>query len=432
MPNKPKVVIVGGGFGGLNAAKRLGKAPVDVTLIDSSNHHLFQPLLYQVATATLSPSDVAMPIRHILKSKNNVEVLLEKVTGVDTKAKLVRVEDGYPVPYDYLVLATGATHSYFGHPEWEKVAKGLKTIGDATAIRSQILGAFELAEVEPDPAEKAKLLTFILVGAGPTGVEMSGAISEIAMHALTGEFRRINPESAKIILVEGGPRVLSTYEPALSQKALDSLQRRHVDVRLNTNVKGIDKNGVETDKGRIDAHTVIWTAGVKASPVAEWLGLKADRSGHVAVTPKLEVPGLANVFVIGDAMSLEQDGHPLPGVAQVAIQQGKYVAALIGTRAEGKAFEQDFHYRDLGSLATIGRSSAIAQFGKRRVSGFIAWVIWLFVHIMNLVGFRAKLSVLLQWAWSYFNWGRGSRIITQPFGYTAQSPENGCEQPDGS
>ena len=406
-------MIVGGGFGGLTAAKRLRGVKAQITLIDRSNHHLFQPLLYQIATATLSPADVAMPIRHILRKQRNLEVVMAEVTGIDAGAKLVKTKETAPVAYDYLILATGATHSYFGHPEWERFARGLKTVADATFLRSEILDAFEVAERGTDEQERAVLLTFILVGAGPTGVEMAGAISEISKRAMLGEFRHIHPESARIILIEGGPRVLPAYDPSLSEKARLSLEKKGVDVRLNTMVKNIDAKGVDTNKGRIDGRTVIWAAGVKASPAASWLGADADTTGRIKIKPDLTVPGLDGVFVIGDTGYHDQDGHPLPGVAQVAIQQGKFAAEYIKAKIEGRPFERTFHYRDLGNLATIGRSSAIAQLGSLKLSGFIAWLIWLFVHIMNLVGFRAKLSVLLQWAWSYFTWGRGARLITQ-------------------
>jgi NADH dehydrogenase len=411
---KPRVVIVGGGFGGLNAAKHLRRAEAQVTLIDATNHHLFQPLLYQIATATLSPADVAMPIRQILRNQPNTEVILSKVTGVDASAKTVATDSTEPIPYDYLLLATGATHSYFGHTEWEKYARGLKTIGDATYLRSEILEAFEVAERTPDSSNQKELLTFILVGAGPTGVEMAGAISEVAMRALPGDYRRIKPESAHILLLEGGPRVLPSYDPILSERARRSLTKNGVDVRLNTKVQGIDADGVDTDQGRIDGRTVIWAAGVRASPAAEWLHTTPDSAGRVQVNPDLSVPGCEGVYAIGDTAHLEQDGKALPGVAQVAIQQGKYVAELITRKIKLQQQPKPFHYRDLGSLATIGRSSAVAEFGKVKLSGLIAWLIWLFVHIMNLVGFRAKLSVLLQWAWSYFTWGRGARLITQP------------------
>lgn len=413
MGERPKIVIVGAGFGGLAAAKKLGKVNADVTVIDSANHHLFQPLLYQIATATLSPADVAMPIRHVLRKQCNTEVLLGNVTGIDHTQKLVQLDNEQPVPYDYLVLATGSTHSYFGHPEWAKMARGLKTIPDATTLRSQILGAFEQAEAEPDEKIKQLWLTFILVGGGPTGVEMAGAISEISNRALTGEFRRIEPSKAKIILVEGGKAVLSTYDEPLPTRAKTSLEHRGVEVRLNTIVQGIDADGVDTNQGRIDGKTVIWTAGVKPSPAALWLDVEPDKVGRVKVGAHLSVPERDGVYVIGDTAYLEQDGKPLPGVAQVAIQQGKFVAAELIAKIEGNPFNKKFRYGDLGSLATIGRKSAVAQLGKVKLSGFIAWFIWLFVHIMNLVGFRAKLSVLMQWAWSYFTWDHGARLITQ-------------------
>jgi NADH dehydrogenase len=403
---------VGGGFGGINVAKRLRNAPVDVTLIDRSNHHLFQPLLYQIATATLSPADIAMPIRHILRKQQNTTVLLAEVSGVDLTNKLVLIGDAAPVPFDYLVLAAGSTHSYFGHPEWEDISRGLKSIDDATQIRGQILSAFEYAELAQTEEEQRHWLTFIIVGAGATGVELAGAISELANRVLAGDFRRINPDVAKIIVVEGGPKVLATYPDDLSARAKRDLERLRVDVRLNTMVQGLDKGGVNTNNGRIEGRTIIWAAGVQASPGANWLGVEPSKSGRIRVQQDVSVRGLSNVFVIGDGAEFEQDGHLLPGVAQVAIQQGKYVADKILADILGRPFDKPFRYKNLGNLATIGRSRAIAEFGKVHFYGWLAWWVWLFVHILNLVGFRNKLSVLLQWGWAYFTWDRGARLIT--------------------
>ncbi|HEY3779903.1 MAG TPA: NAD(P)/FAD-dependent oxidoreductase [Fimbriimonadaceae bacterium] len=410
---RAKVVIIGGGFGGLKAAKVWGKAPVDVTLVDKSNHFLFQPLLYQVATATLSPGEIAMPIRHILRRQRNTEVLLGEVVDIDVTGKRVLLKDTDPILYDFLIISAGATHSYFGHPDWEQYARGLKSIDDAIYIRSKILAAFEYAERADDPTERAGWINFLIVGAGPTGVEMAGAISEISHHVLKNDFKRIKPGSAKVILIEGGSRVLSTYDQILSDKAAKSLATLQVEVRLNTTVQDIDELGVTTNTGRIEGRTVVWAAGVQASSVADWLKIDHDKAGHVRVEKDLTIKNRPGVFVIGDCATLMQDGHPLPGVAQVAIQQGKYAALAIKEELAGKPKTKAFRYKDLGSLAAIGRSSAIAQFGRVHLWGFAAWLVWLFVHIMNLVGFRAKASVLLQWAWAYFTWDRGARIITR-------------------
>lgn len=410
---RKRVVIIGGGFAGLTAAKALRKALVDVTLVDRVNHHLFQPLLYQVATATLSPADVAMPIRHILRKQANLEVLLGEVDAVDTAGNTVSVKDLDPIRYDFLIVATGATHSYFGHPQWEKYARGLKTIEDATYLRGEVLAAFEFAERSHCENEREEWMTFILVGAGPTGVEMAGAISELSHHVIKGDYRHIDPTKAKIVLVEAGDRILSAYPKDLSEKARKSLTDLYVDVRLNSMVQGIDDRGVTTSAGRIEGRTVIWTAGVQASPAAKWLNAQADKSGRVKVNPDLTVPGLEHVYVVGDCAYFEQDGHPLPGVAQVAIQMGKFAGDDIANRNANKPGKPVFRYKDLGSLATIGRSSAVAQFGKVHLYGWVAWWIWLFVHIMKLVGFRNRVSVLVQWAWAYFTWDRGARIITK-------------------
>jgi NADH dehydrogenase len=413
MADSAKVVIVGGGFGGINAARALKRANVELTVVDQSNHHLFQPLLYQVATATLSPADIAMPIRHILRRQRNAKVMLGEVTGVDTKSKHVILADGIRLPYDYLILATGATHSYFGHPEWALAARGLKSIEDATFLRGEILAAFEYAERSESRQAQQEWTTFILVGGGATGVEMAGAISELANNVLAGDFKNIQTSAAKIILVEGGERLLSGYDPSLSEKAKRDLERLKVDVRLNTTVQQIDDEGVTTTAGRIQGRTVIWAAGVQASPAAHWVGVDTDRSGRAKINPDCSVPGLEDVFIIGDASTLAgSDGRSLPGVAQVAIQQGTFVGRKIAAQLAQRPFPSVFRYRNLGNLATIGRRSAIAEFGRVKVSGWIAWWIWLFVHILKLVGFRNRLSVLLQWAWAYFTWDRGARLIT--------------------
>ncbi len=436
----PRVVILGGGFGGLNAAKSLRKANAQVTVIDRANHHLFQPLLYQVATATLSPADVAMPIRHILRNQTNTEVILGEVADIDVEKKQVLLAAGETehiegsrravtyafsrIPYDYLIVATGATHSYFGHPEWEHFARGLKTLDDGTYIRGEVLAAFEYAERVSDPEEQHEWMTFIIVGGGPTGAELAGAFSELARHVLNNEFRHIKPDSAKIILVEGTPRIISAFVPSLSERAKRDLQRLGVDVRLDTLVQGIDSRGVDTNKGRIDGRTVIWAAGVQASPAAKWLKVKADNAGRVTVNPDLSLPDHPEIYVIGDcAHAVYKNGRPLPGVAPVAIQQGKYVGKRIRRIVNGETPTGRFNYFDKGILATIGRSRAIAQTGKLRLWGWIAWMAWLFIHIMYLVGFRNKISVLLQWAWAYFTWDLGARLIT-PAEWARRRPQD--------
>jgi len=409
----PNVVILGGGFGGLYAAKALKKAKAHVTLIDRSNHHLFQPLLYQVATATLSPADVAMPIRHILHANQNTDVILGEIVGIDTNTRHVMLADTTPVPYDYLIVATGATHSYFGHPEWEPLARGLKSIEDATYIRGEVLAAFEYAERSSDEGEKRAWLTFIIVGAGATGTELAGAFSELAHKVLKDEFRHIQPEMAKVVLVEAGPKVLPAYDPGLSERAKHDLLRLKVDVRLDTTVRGIDNQGVETNKSRIEGRTVIWAAGVEASPVATWLGVSADRAGRVKVENDLSLQGHENIYILGDcALSFDEKGNQLPGLGAVAQQQGKYLGKRLTRIINGEPGGRPFHYVDKGILATIGRSRAIGQFGRIKIAGWFAWLGWLFVHILLLVGFRNRLSVLLQWAWSYITWDRGARLIT--------------------
>ncbi len=407
----PHVVIVGGGFGGLRAAKALKDAPVRVTVIDRNNHHLFQPLLYWVATAGLSPADISAPIRRVLRGQQNTTVLMAEVSGVDLEKQCVLMGER-SLHYDYLVLATGAQDNYFGHPEWSKYATGLKSIGEATGIRSHILRAFELAEIETDFEKIKELLTFVMVGAGPTGVEMAGAISELAHKALAKDFRHINPASARVILVEAGPRILPTFPEKLARKAHKALNHLGVEIRTGAPVAEIDGNGVTAAGQRIACKTVVWSAGVAASPAGKWLAADVDRGGRVRVNVNLTLPEQPNVFVIGDTASLAQNGYPLPGVASVAMQQGRYVASLIKQRVTSGGPEQPFHYVDKGSLATIGRSYAIVDLKGMRVTGLIAWILWLVIHIYYLIGFRNRLVTLFQWAWTYFTYNRGARLIT--------------------
>jgi NADH dehydrogenase len=415
MTTSPRVVIVGAGFGGLSAAKALAGTPFDVTVIDQHNYHLFQPLLYQVATAGLSPAEIASPIRSILSRDSNINVMLGKVSGIDIAAREVLAE-GRRIPYDTLILATGAQHAYFGHDDWAKFAPGLKTIDDATYIRRRILLAFEKAETEPDAAERARLLNFVIVGGGPTGVEMAGAIAELANRALATDFRAIDPRSARIILVEAAPRLLTPFDPALSETAKKSLEQLGVEVRLGAPVTALDQQGVSIGEGsdatRIEARTVIWGAGVSASAAGRWLGAETDRAGRVKVASDLSVPGHPDIFVIGDtAAAGGADGKPLPGVAPVAKQQGQYVAHLLIARQKGKA-AKPFRYRDFGSLATVGRSRAVVQMGGLKITGFIAWLLWSVAHIYFLIGFRNRLIVATNWLWNYITFQRGTRLIT--------------------
>jgi len=407
----PCVVIVGAGFGGLRAARALRNAPVQITMIDRQNHHLFQPLLYWVATAGLSPADICSPIRGILRNQKNAEVFMEEVAGVDVQEQRVLMGD-CSVPYDYLVLATGAHDNYFGHPEWEHYAPGLKSIVDATSLRRKILLAFEAAEIETDPEKVKELLTFVLVGAGPTGVEMAGAIAELAHKALASDFRHIDTRMTRIILIEAAPRILAAFPESLARKTQKRLVTMGVEVRTGTPVTDLDEHGVVVDGERIKAATIIWGAGVSASPAGKWLGAEVDRAGRVMVSSDLSVPGHPNVFVIGDTAVAMQNGKALPGVAQVAIQGGRYVAAVITDRIEGKELNKPFHYRDKGNLATVGRSYAIVDIGKIRLTGFFAWLLWLAVHIYFLVGFRNRLVAIFQWAWEYWTYSRGARLIT--------------------
>lgn len=406
----PRVVIVGAGFAGLQVALGLRKAPVSVTVIDRTNHHLFQPLLYWVATAGLSPADISSPIRHILRKQKNTEVLMAEVTGVDVEQQRVLMGDR-SIPYDYLVLAMGARDNYFGHPDWEQFAPGLKTIEDARAIRHKILLSFEAAELETDPQKIQELLTFVLVGAGPTGVEMAGAIAEIAHKTLTSEFRHIDPRMARIILIEALPRMLGAFPESLARKTQKRLTRMGVEVRTNTPVLNIDAHGVTVPGEHIAADTIIWSAGVEASPAGKWLNAEVDRAGRVKVADDLSVPGHPNIFVIGDTASVQQQGRPIPGVAPAAIQEGSYVASVITRHVTDQEQGKAFHYANKGNLATVGRSYAIVDIGPFRLTGLIAWVMWLIVHIYFLVGFRNRFVAIFQWAWTYFTFARGARLI---------------------
>jgi NADH dehydrogenase len=406
----PRVVIVGAGFAGLQVALGLRKAPVSVTVIDRTNHHLFQPLLYWVATAGLSPADISSPIRHILRKQKNTEVLMAEVTGVDVEQQRVLIGDR-SIPYDYLVLAMGARDNYFGHPDWEQFAPGLKTIEDARAIRHKILLSFEAAELETDPQKIQELLTFVLVGAGPTGVEMAGAIAEIAHKTLTSEFRHIDPRMARIILIEALPRILGAFPESLARKTQKRLTRMGVEVRTNTPVLNIDAHGVTVPGEHIAADTIIWSAGVEASPAGKWLNAEVDRAGRVKVADDLSVPGHPNIFVIGDTASVQQQGRPIPGVAPAAIQEGSYVASVITRHVTDQEQGKAFHYTNKGNLATVGRSYAIVDIGPFRLTGLIAWVMWLIVHIYFLVGFRNRFIAIFQWAWTYFTFARGARLI---------------------
>jgi NADH dehydrogenase len=421
MEGWPHVVIVGGGFGGLEAARGLRKAQARVTLIDRTNHHLFQPLLYQVAMAGLSPADIAAPIRNLLRKQRNTTVLMGEVVGVDAEARQVRLADS-SLSYDYLILATGARHSYFGRDEWEPYAPGLKTLADATAIRRRILTAFELAEAQDDPARRAALMTFVVVGGGPTGVEMAGALAELARHSMAEDFRRIDPAATRILLLEAGPRLLAAFPASLSEKAKTALERMGVEVRVGARVEEVDAEGVTAQGERISTGMVIWAAGVAASPVGQWLGAETDRAGRVKVEGDLSVPGHPEIFVIGDAALREQDGKPLPGVAQVAIQGGKYVAGVIRARLQGKPAPPPFRYRDKGNMATVGRSFAVAEVGRLRFSGFFAWLLWLVIHIYYLIDFENRLLVLTQWAWAYFTYSRSARLIIPDNDTPATSP----------
>jgi NADH dehydrogenase len=432
MSDRPHVVIIGGGFGGLAAARALGKAPVRVTLIDRRNHHLFQPLLYQVATAALNPGDIAYPIRGILHKQANTRVLLAEARRIDVARKHIELDDG-ALDYDYLIVATGATHSYFGK-DWGQVAPGLKSIEDALEIRRRVFLAYEAAEREPDPLKQRALLTFVVVGAGPTGVELAGALGEIGLHTLANDFRRIDPKTVRVLLLEGRDRVLPPYSPKLSAAAHASIEKRRVEVRTNTMVTQVDAEGVTVQSGppekrvteRIAARTVLWAAGVQASPLAGQLGAPIDRAGRAEVAPDLTIPGHPEVFVIGDMAKMIDKGKEVPGVAQGAIQGGRFAARLIvdelAARSAGSIkgsavpARPAFHYRDKGSMATIGRASAVVSTLRVEISGFFAWLMWWVVHIALLVGFRSRLLVMMQWAWSWLTFQRGARLITGTIG----------------
>ncbi len=413
------MVIVGAGFGGLYAAQALKNAPVRVTVVDANNHHLFQPLLYQVATAALSPGDIAYPIRAILRRQKNASVLMARAASVDTTQRKVILEDG-EIQYDYLILATGGRHAYFGHDDWEKLAPGLKTLEDALEIRRRILLAFERAEREKDEARRRALLNFVVVGGGPTGVELAGAIAEIARHVMVEDFRVIDPREARVLLLEAGPRILAAFPEELSTKARASLERLGVEVRTGAAVTLLEEGSVFLGNEFIATATVLWAAGVAASSLARSLNVPLDRAGRVVVERDLTVPGHREVFVIGDlAAFLHQTdnenppGKPLPGVAPVAIQQGRHAAKNIVKAGRGEAYET-FHYLDKGNLATIGRAAAVADFGFMRVSGFLAWMAWLFIHILFLIGFRNRFVVLFEWAWAYLTYQRAAPLITRP------------------
>ena len=405
------MVIIGGGFGGLYAARALKRKPVRVTVLDRRNHHLFQPLLYQVAMAALSPGDIASPIRWILRRQRNVEVLLADAATIDAARKVVVLTDG-ETTYDYLIVATGTTHAYFGHDEWRPIAPGLKTLEDALEIRRRVLLAFERAEREPDLAKRKRLLTFVVIGGGPTGVELAGALAEISKESLVRDFRRIDPGSARVILVEGGAGVLAAFPQQLRDAALQDLHRLGIEVRTKSVVTALEAGVVRIGTESIEAETVLWAAGVAASPLGASLGVALDRAGRVRVEPELTVPGHRDVFVIGDLASLDDDqGRPLPGVAQVAIQMGQHAVRNILRAIEGQPLRA-FRYKDLGNMATIGRASAVADFGSFTLKGYLAWLAWLFVHLMNLIGFRNRVVVLVQWAWAYFSYQRAIRLIT--------------------
>lgn len=420
---QPRIVIVGGGFGGLAAAKALKNVPAEVILIDRANHHLFQPLLYQVATAALTPSQIATPIRSIFRKQKNVTVILGEVTGVDKERKCVFASDAdrerVPVAYDYLILATGATHSYFGHNEFEEYAPGLKSLADAVSSRNKILQTFEQAEAEEDPSRHPELLTFILVGAGPTGVEMASALAILVRTTLKSDFRRIDPASARIVLVDMAPRVLPPFSEDLSAAAKRRLEDLGVEVKLGHSVDRIDADGIVVAGERIASKTVIWTAGVAPSPAGKWLKVETDRAGRVRVQGDVTVPGHPEILVVGDTASFEENGKPLPGVAQVAMQQGRYAGKVIHSRITGSAPPGPFSYFDKGNMAVVGKGFAVLQSHKVRVSGFGAWLAWAAIHLQFLATSSLRLTVFLQWVWTYFTGQRGSRLIVNHHGSQA-------------
>jgi NADH dehydrogenase len=425
---QPRIVIVGGGFGGLAAAKALRKTPAEVILIDRSNHHLFQPLLYQVATAVLTPSQIATPIRTILRNHKNVTVIMGEVTGVDKEGKQVLVSDAdrqaVPLAYDYLILASGATHSYFGHNEFEEFAPGMKSVADAVSSRNRILQAFEQAEAEEDPVRHRELLTFVLIGAGPTGVEMAGALAVLIRSSLKSEFRRINPSSARIVLADMAPRVLPPFSEDLSEAAKRRLERLGVEVRLGHSVDRIDADGIVVGGERITSKTVIWTAGVAPSPAGKWLKVETDRAGRVRVQNDVTVPGHPEIFVVGDTASFEENGKPLAGVAQVAMQQGRYAGKVLHARITGRTPPGPFSYFDKGTMAVVGKGFAVLQSHKIRISGFFAWLAWALIHLQFLATSSLRLTVFLQWIWTYLTGQRGSRLIVN---YRAPQPAKAAE-----
>ncbi|MFL9826727.1 NAD(P)/FAD-dependent oxidoreductase [Rhodoplanes sp. SY1] len=413
IPYRPRVVILGAGFGGLEAAKALADAPVEVTLVDRQNHHCFQPLLYQVATAALSPADIAWPIRAIFRDQANLRAVMASVTGIDRERRHV-VTDRIVLPFDHLIIATGATHSYFGHDEWAAVAPGLKRVEDATRIRGRILAAFEKAEVATDPETRRRLTTFVVIGGGPTGVEMAGAIAEVARQTLRRDFRRIDPAVSRIVLVEAGPRLLPALPEDLSTYAEDSLRRMGVEVRTGSAVTACDPHGVVMGGERLDAETLIWAAGVTASPAARWLGAAHDRAGRITVGPDLSVPGMIGVYAIGDTAHLTgQDGKPIPGIAPAAKQMGRHVGRSIAARVAGDTAgaSRPFHYRHHGDLATVGRRAAVVRIVRLHLKGFVGWLFWSLAHVWYLIGARNRIVVAFTWLWSYLTFQRGARLI---------------------
>ncbi len=426
MGTNPRIVIVGGGFGGLAAVKELGGVTAEITLIDKRNHHLFQPLLYQVATTSLGPSEIAWPIRQLVHKRENVTTLLGEVAGVDTAARQVQLIDGPSVPYDFLILATGARHAYFGHDDWEANAPGLKTLEDATAMRRRLLLAFERAEREPDPQKRKALLTFVIIGGGATGVELAGAIIELARITLRNDFRNIRPESARVVLIEAGPKLLANFKPDMSAYAKRALEELGVEVVVGEAVKSVDATGVAFDGHTLAAGTVLWAAGVQASPAAKWLGAAADRAGRIIVEPDLSVPGHPEIFAIGDtAAAARPDGRPVPGIGDAAKQAGRHAAKVIKARLSGETAVMPFRYRHLGDIATIGRSRALIDFGWLQLTGWVGWWAWGLAHIYFLIGLKNRLFIALSWLWIYFTGHRGARLITQDRPELSASPSAG-------
>jgi len=420
---KPHVVIIGGGFGGLQAAKKLRHEPVEVTIIDHNNFHLFQPMLYQVATGGLAPSDISIPLRAILHKQKNTSVLMAEVTGIESQEQQVCLDSGQTLHYDYLIIATGAGSNYFGHQEWAQLAPGMKSINDALTIRRMVLSAFEAAEREPDESRCKALLTFVLVGGGPTGVELAGAIAELARQSLKGDFYHIDPSRANIVLVQGPKRILPQFPASLAKATTKQLQRMGVEIRLGVHVKDVTADGVMIGDEHLAAENIIWTAGVKASPAGEWLHADTDRDGRIKVQRDLSVPGHSAIFVIGDTAYLEQKGKPLPGLAPVAMQEANYVASVILGRAAGRATQKPFHYVNKGTLAMVGRSFGVVDIGPLRFTGFLAWLAWIFVHILLLINFRNRVLTTIQYAWTYLTRQRGSQVIL---------PGNAVRSPDTS